>query len=328
MPSSLSERARRWWQARLPRTDSCTLNQRNIYILPTPAGWSFAAMLVVDLVATINYQLNLGYMLIFLLVGIGVVSMQVTHRTLRGIGLHMRPPGTGFALEPVAIEVVVSAQDRERHGLAIEFDGDRRAGRYSAIAHTDVAAGSQKSITLSMLPQHRGWHDVPVIRVETRFPFGLFKAWTIWRPESRVLAWPTPERPTAPWPKPAESNQGGNIRAQREGDEWEGVRPWQRGDAMRRIVWKKVARTGELVSRDTTTIVDRELWFDWQSTQGLGNEARLSRLSAWVNAASAQGLAHGVRLPSGDIAPSLGNAHRVRALNALAAFEGQPRRSA
>ena len=166
--------------------------------------------------------------------------------------------------------------------MAIEFDGDRRAGRYSAVAHTDVAAGSQKPVTLSMVPLQRGWHDVPVIRVETRFPFGLFKAWTIWRPESRVLAWPTPEHPTAPWPTPAESSQGGNIRARHEGDEWEGVRPWQRGDAMRRIVWKKVARTGELVSRDTTTIIDRELWFDWQNTQGLGKEARLSRLSAWV----------------------------------------------
>lgn len=321
MFNGLRERFRRWWHARLPRADAWTLTHRNVYILPTPAGWCFAAMLGVDLIATINYQLNLGYLLIFLLVGIGVVSMQVTHRTLRGIQLHMRPPATGFAREPIALEVIVSAPARERHGLAIEFDGDGRAGRYSAIAHTDVAAGAQKTVTLTMVPTHRGWHSIPVIRVETRFPFGLFRAWTLWRPDVKVLAWPAPERPTAPWPRLAEASHGGNVRLPREGDEVEGVRPWQRGDSMRRIVWKKVARTGELVSRDTTAPIDRELWFDWQSTQGLDKEARLSRLSAWVNAASAQGLAHGVRLPGGAIEPSLGAAHRVRALNALASFD-------
>ncbi len=311
----------RWWLSRLPRSDTWKLNQRNVYILPTPAGVAFGAMLVVDLIATINYQINLGYMLVFLLVGIGVVSIQVTHRTLLGITLHLRQPASGFALEPVVIDVVISAAARQRHGLALEFDGDGRAGRYDAIAHTDIDSGAQKTVTLSFVPKHRGWHDVPVIRLETRFPFGLFKAWTIWRPQAKVLAWPTPERPTAPWPLPAESSQGSPLHIRREGDEWEGVRPWQRGDAMRRIVWKKVARTGELISRDTTTAIDRELWFDWQNTQGLSKEARLSRLSAWVNVANQQGLAHGVRLPHVLIEPSLGPTHRVRALNALASFD-------
>ena len=32
-------RFRRWWEARLPRTDSQLLTQGNVYILPTRAGW-------------------------------------------------------------------------------------------------------------------------------------------------------------------------------------------------------------------------------------------------------------------------------------------------
>lgn len=31
-------RLARWWQSRLPLTDSVTLTQRNVYILPTRAG--------------------------------------------------------------------------------------------------------------------------------------------------------------------------------------------------------------------------------------------------------------------------------------------------
>lgn len=321
MVKRLRQRIRHWLVERLPRTDTWTLNHRNVYIVPTPAGWSFAAMLLVNLVATINYQLNLGYMVIFLLFGIGLVSMQVTHRTMRDITLMLRSPAPGFAQEPIPLDIVLSAPSRERHGIALEFNDDLSDGRKFALVHTDVPAGGQSTVTLTFTPLSRGWHDIPAIRVETRFPFGLFRAWTVWRPASQVLAWPQPERPPAPWPAMAEASQGGQLRVPREGDEWEGVRAWQRGDAMRRIVWKKVARTGELVSRDTTTMIDRELWFDWKTTQGLNVEARLSRLAAWVNSATQQGLAHGVRLPNLEIAPNVGAAHRVKALNALASFE-------
>jgi uncharacterized protein (DUF58 family) len=99
------------------------------------------------------------------------------------------------------------------------------------------------------------------------------------------------------------------------------VRPWQRGDSMRRIVWKKVARSGELVSRDTTGTIEREMWFEWQQTQGLDKELRLSRLSAWVHAADQQGVAHGLKLPGLSINPGVGHGHRVRALDALACMD-------
>jgi MoxR-like ATPase len=41
-PVTLRQRIHRWWLSRLPLTDSWTLNQRNIYILPTKAGFVFA----------------------------------------------------------------------------------------------------------------------------------------------------------------------------------------------------------------------------------------------------------------------------------------------
>ena len=38
-------RLRAWWQSRLPLTDTLLLTQRNVYILPTRAGWMLAATL-------------------------------------------------------------------------------------------------------------------------------------------------------------------------------------------------------------------------------------------------------------------------------------------
>src|SRR3954454_22180191 len=102
-------RFRAWLQTRLRRSDTLLLTQRNIYILPTRAGLLFAATLITLLIASINYQLNLGYVLTFLLAGSGAVSMQLTHNTLRGLTLHLKPIAPVFAGEPAVLEVVLSS---------------------------------------------------------------------------------------------------------------------------------------------------------------------------------------------------------------------------
>ena len=76
-------RVRRWMEARLPRSDSQELTQRNVYILPTRAGWMLLLTLVVLLIAAINYQINLGYLLTFMLAGAAAVGMYSCHNNLR-----------------------------------------------------------------------------------------------------------------------------------------------------------------------------------------------------------------------------------------------------
>lgn len=310
-----AEQFRRWWQARLPLTDTWVLGQRNIYILPTRAGFTFALTLIVMLLAAINYQLNLGHALTFALAGAGIVSMHLTHGNLRALTLHLRPGTSVFAGEPAPLEVVLTNPGRTRHGLALRFEDRARAG----IAWCDVAAGGQQATHLALVPAMRGWHAVPTLVVETVFPFGLFRAWTVWRPAGRVLAWPRPE-PLAP-PLPASTAMPGPETERKraaDGGEFEGVRPWKRGDTMRQVVWKKVARSNELASRETAGSGRQEVWLDWSAAGVSGTEARLSRLAAWVLMADRTGVPYGLRLPGIELPPAAGAAQRVAALDALA----------
>ena len=73
---NLRKRFQAWFESRLPLRDSTTLTQRNVYILPTRPGFMLAATLLVLLIASINYQLNLGYILTFLLTGSMVSGWQ------------------------------------------------------------------------------------------------------------------------------------------------------------------------------------------------------------------------------------------------------------
>ena len=171
-------RVRGWLTSRLPRTDTQLLTQGNVYILPTRAGWMFGLTLVVLLLASINYQLNLGYVLTFLLAGSGIVSMHVTHGTLRGLTLHLRPVAPAFAGSPAVLDVVMSSPSSARFGIGLRvLDAPT-----STLAWTNVPAGGQATAHVSFVPAARGRHDVPTLSAETRFPLGLFRAWTVWRP--------------------------------------------------------------------------------------------------------------------------------------------------
>ena len=321
MALTLSPRAwfRAWWQSRLPLTDTWVLGQRNVYILPTKAGLTFAATLAVMMLASINYQLNLGFALTFLLVGAALVSMHMTHGNLRGLTLHLRPAGAGYAGDAAVLEVVITNPGRERLALALHFEDRSQHGR--AFDWSDTPAQGQTTAHVSIAPPRRGWHAVPAMVVETVFPFGLFRAWTVWRPAGRVLAWPRPE--SAPPALPDGGTSASDERATRRssGSELDGVRPWRRGDSMRLVAWKKVARSGELVSRETAGTVQRELWLDWTDTQGMPGadvESRLSRLAAWVLQAEREGRIWGLRLPGSELPPGQGDAQQRAALDRLA----------
>ncbi|EGJ11631.1 hypothetical protein RBXJA2T_14941, partial [Rubrivivax benzoatilyticus JA2 = ATCC BAA-35] len=190
MIAAAREAFERWLERRMPASDTWTLTQRNLYIVPTRAGLAFAATLLAMLLASINYQLNLGYVLTFLLAGAGLVSMHQTHGTLRGLTLHLKAPRPGFAADAATVEIVLTNPGRRpRHGIAL---GWRRQG---GVAWCDVDAGAQETVQLAFVPPRRGWHALPLVVVETVFPLGLFRAWSVWRPAARVLAWPRPETP-------------------------------------------------------------------------------------------------------------------------------------
>lgn len=316
--AAVQRRFRAWWQARLPRTDTLLLTQRNIYILPTRAGLMFGVTLLVLLIASINYQLSLGYVLTFLLAGSGVVSMHVTHNTLRGLTLHLRPPVAVFAGTPALLDITLTSAGRARFGIGLRME----AAPGGALAWTDVPEGGQSTAQVSFLPPRRGRQEVPAVHIETRFPLGLFRAWAVWRPAAQVLVYPRLEQPPAPLP-PAMAVPGGPaLRRHNDGGEVEGIRSYRRGDPLKMVVWKKAARSlesgGDLVTRDTSASVQQQLWLDWAQCAGLAPEDRLSRLASWVMAADRAGADHGLRLPGTELAPGHGETHRRTSLEALA----------
>ncbi len=314
----LRSRVRRWWHARLPPSDQLLLTQRNVYILPTRAGWMLGATLLVLLIASINYQLNLGYLLTFLLAGSALVGMHLCHGTLRGLTLQLQPPDPLFAGSSSTLALRL-ASDRKtpRRGIGVSVSGSDHW------AWADVPAQGSTVVHAAFHPQRRGLHPVPMLSAETRYPLGTFRVWTLWRPASQVMVYPAPDPLPPPLP-PGEPRASGAADATQHSSsgEFDGVRAYRRGDPLKLIVWKKAAKSDELVSRDTQQSQRYELWLDSART-GLPagashTEAVASRLCAWVLLAERNNLRYGLRLGPQEIRPATGEAHKRRCLEALA----------
>src|SRR5437016_14548362 len=80
-----------------PEHGTVMLIHRRVYIVPARLGWLFAATLGILLIGSINYALSLGFVLTFLLAGLGLAGMVRTARTLALISISVDPADPVFA---------------------------------------------------------------------------------------------------------------------------------------------------------------------------------------------------------------------------------------
>lgn len=338
LPSALRQRWAGWWEARLPRRDQLSLTQRNLYILPSRAGLSFAVVVMVLLLASINEQINLGYALAFLLAGAGMAALYQTHGNLQGVNLRLLGLHSVHAGQVLRLPVSLGNPNRRLGRFDVQISIDVRGApgapaSATAPQHVDLQPGSESSVEVDVPTAQRGWLSVPRLTIETRYPLGLFRAWAYWRPETRVLVWPAldPQAPPLP-PLPGQDSAEAQARAMaREADMPDGLRDHRRGDPLRWVAWKKSTRAlangGQLVSREPTGGRSPDRWLDYDLSpglHGLGLEARLSRLTTWLLQAeddmSAHGTAYGLRLPGLTLSCGGGAHHLRQCLDALAVW--------
>src|SRR5678815_4770301 len=116
-------------------SDPLVLGRARLYILPTPQGIVFSALLFALLLGSMNYNNSLGLALTFSLAGLGLVAMHHCHRNLLDLVLRFAGAEPVFAGQIACFALLLDNHGgRTRYGLRLELD-DRRS-----IA-VDLAAG-------------------------------------------------------------------------------------------------------------------------------------------------------------------------------------------
>ena len=305
----------RQWLFRLgpDTTLPIVLTQRRIFILPTGTGLLYAVVLVVMLLGAINYSLSLGHALVFLLAGLGLVGMVHTFRNL--ISLRITP---GRA-EPVF------AGDTALFRLRVDNprDFDRRALEFTIgnnpPALLDLARQSGETVEIPCATHRRGRLDPGRITLSTRYPLGLFRAWSYPHPVLSCVVYPKPL--DTPLPPHSALAYGGQRPGDLGQEDFTGLRLHRPNDSPRHIAWKAVARDFDhrpLLVKQFAGGAEGQLILDWSLTPAeCDTETRLSILCGWVLAAERQHLCYGLRLPNVDLPPSQVATHRDVCLETL-----------
>ncbi len=301
-----------------PERGTVELVHRRVYIVPARLGWFFGSTLAVLLIGSINYALSLGFVLTFLLAGLGLAGMVHTARNLARIAVTAGRAAPVFAGEAAQFRLYLDGR--------AAFDRPAILARHVASGSqlvVDIPARGAAELTLSVPAERRGRLALGRVMLETRFPLGLFRAWSYLEPDVRCVVYPRPER--SPLPPHSGEAAAGALHAPTPGsDDFAGLRNYQPSDSPRHIAWKAVARSDEMLTKQFAGDAAAELWLDARLLPpGLGLEQRLSRLAGWVLAADRAGTHYGLRLPGIELNPARGDRHRAACLQALALFQLQ-----
>lgn len=302
--------------ARPPELVPVVLGQRRIYVLPTRGGLLYALALLVLLIGAINYNLSLGYGLVFLLGGLGIVAILHSFRNLAGTAITVGAPAPVFVGDTARFPLILhNADARERRLLRLFLPGQ------AAITADVPPRGSTRAL-LPLPASRRGWLALPRVTIETVWPLGLVRSWSYAAPALACLVYPRPADAVPPAPTFA-GMQGGRLSSDSGDEDFAGLRRHQPSDPPHHVAWKTAARLGPdaaLQTKQFSGTAAQALWFDWAQLPGLDVETRLAILARWVLDAEDAGISWGLRLPGREIPQAHGPAHVHACLKALALY--------
>lgn len=300
---------RRWLARRIPPARRITLGPRSLFILPTRLGLGYLLVMIAIYLLGTNYQNNLVLLVAYCLASLFTAAMWLTHRNLLGLSLLGGPMALGEAGQPLPIRVTVYAR-RPARALQLTLNEGTLW-----LAQADPAPAS---LLLPVKGGRRGRVTLSRLRVESRYPLGLFRCWSLL--DLQLEAW------LAPAPL-----HGGllasTVQGEREGQgqampatlgDFDTLRPHRPGEPPSRIAWKQLAQgRGLLIKQFEEPLLD-DTHLSLSRVGGQDLETRLAVLAWWCADYARRGLPFTLTLAGQTIGPESGPAFLQRCRLALA----------
>lgn len=309
----LMKRFDAWMLPRLKPARNHRLTNKRLFIVPSQAGAGFLAVVVLLWLTGTNYENNIVLGLAFFLTALFVVSIYHTFFNMSGLTLEAVRTTPCFIGEDAEVEVRVFARPgAAKENLRVHFDGGRSV---------TVDLIDDPSLVLKLFTEglQRGWFQPPRLTIESYYPLGIIRCWSWLVLDAPILVYPRPVS-GSDMPVSQSADNDGERLEESGAEDFHGFRPYQAGVSPKHIAWKHYARGQGLYSKEYASYREQQVWLDWDALEGLGTEARLSRLCYWVIKLAATQQPYGLRLPGVSLAPATGVEHKHRVLKTLALY--------
>ena len=329
LPKALTVPARsvlsRWFASRAPKSDSATLNLRNVYIFFSREGLLFAVLLIITFIAGINYGNNLVLGLCFYLISVWLISFHVTFAHISGLQVRLLDITMAEAGAPVWVtlqlrndsrrprrqllftfEQIVSAQTEQKPHKKV----DRKANKNNDNQH-EIHADSQPSVLVTRLQDEqiirlpvqthrRGQLELPRLKIKTVYPLGIMRAWSYvyfarsaWvYPKPEVFDWQAQYAIASPEDLPI----GGQYRQGQ--DDFDRLDNYIEGESLARVSWGHVARGQGMFTKHFADPVGHEQTLDYADMPAAQHEQKLAQMAYGVLTLGELGVPFNIRLPN------------------------------
>jgi hypothetical protein len=223
------------------------IKQSQIFILPNRYGIYAGFLVLASFAMGYKVQNNfilLGVIFLFL---VFMLSLIASVRNIQGlrVDIHLEPYYFADGMTHIRLAL---RKDQPAFNLTLSGPmGDMPL---------DLSGGAT-SILVPVGALARGVYEVPPLKIQTLFPFGIARAWSWLRPPGDIVMAPAPAQQAAqayPRGHPAAAHQAQAAAQKRQqnnfADELGDLRDYGPSDPPARIDWKRYAATRETMVRD------------------------------------------------------------------------------
>lgn len=296
---------------KISREERLRLGLGNLYILPTRFGLLWLSGCLFLMLAGIQAQSNGPLLLCFLMLGLFLLTLHLTHLNLHGLELSCGNPPPGFASAPLTYPVLVRCRARVE-GLRLTL------ARQPGAPPVSIAPGVHRMNVL-WCPTRRGLQSPGVLRVQTSAPLGLFTCWSSWDPPVLQTVYPARRQGPVGMGQHERGGQGqvATVASHHDGiEEWSDLRPQLPQDSSARVAWKLVAQGRGRFAKQFRDPPPQTLLLTPEPS--LPFEMALEHLCDRIWRLHAEGASFGLELHGQTLGPDRGVEHRDRCLAALA----------
>lgn len=296
-----------WFASRAPKSDTATLNLRNVYIFFSREGMLFAFLLVITFIAGINYGNNLVLGLCFYLVSVWLISFHVTFAHISGMQVRLLEVTMAEVGDPVWVTLQLHSDSRQpRRQLLFSFeqqsDIDIKPSLYSQRSLLVPRLQDEQIIRLPVFTSVRGQLELPRLKIKTVYPLGIMRAWSY--VYFARIAWVYPKPEVFEWESQylvintEDQPVGSQYTQQAQGqDDFERLDHYIEGESLSRVSWGHVARGQGMLTKHFADPVGHEQTLNYVDMPASHHEQKLAQLAHGAMTLGQLGVPFRMQLP-------------------------------
>ncbi len=228
----------------------------------TKAGWFYILLTIVLGVSGINTGNNLIYMIVAALLSFMAVSGIFGKRNLSKIEVRIELPEEIYADTGVPVRVIIR---NHRRVLPVFLMRVHVAGSEILFPFVDVKTDGVRYLSLSF--PERGRSVIRQVYLSSVFPFNFFIRYRKIPGVFEAIVFPRPRKCESLWPSEKERRSRGEQTTDRTGYEADiiSLRNYIEGDPLKYIHWKASAKTGQLKTKELSTLSHQPVVVDFDA---------------------------------------------------------------